>query len=548
MKKFKIDFISMLFLINMLFAGAFFEYVSCLTSILLIGYLFYIFKKNGKLVFRENISSVAIGLLVLFYGLSCFWAVDAGMAFIGLFKFLPLLLFMLVLMQGEGKDALKHLPYWMAITTVITAVLMPFSPFKNIFSVAGRLAGTLQYPNTFAIVLLVSQMMLLKKEKRKIIDYICMLILLSGILLSGSRTVFVFTALFHVIYFIFSKNKKEKIIFFSCLIGAAALFIGFCVITDRTSLLKRYLSISVLESTFVGRLLYFYDAIPLVLKNPLGLGYLGYNYVQGTVQTGVYNVMYAHNDFLQIFLDAGWIAGILFIWATVRNAIKNENRIYLIALALHGMFDFSMQFIFVSMMLIYFFNFNEGKEKVLVSNKGLAYGVGTVTIIASLYIGLSLFLPYLGQTGLAYKMYPYNTQLSVRIMNAQNTLENANKIAQKILKVNQHEQNAYEIAARYSASNGDISSYIAYKRKSIELDKYNFTADMDYCETLMNCMVKYEESGDTRSYDICQKELYATVKRIRTSKKRLSKLGSMISEQPATYVPGGAMRYAGYEE
>ena len=375
-----------------------------------------------------------------------------------------------------------------------------------------------------------------------------MLILLSGILLSGSRTVFVFTAVFHVVYFIFSKNKKRENYIFSCLIGATALFVGFCIITDRTSLLKRYLSISVLESTFVGRLLYFYDAIPLVLKNPLGLGYLGYKYVQGTVQTGVYSVMYAHNDFLQIFLDAGWIAGILFIWATVKNAIKSENRIYLIALALHGMFDFSMQFISVSMMLIYFFNFNEGKEKLLVSNKGIAYGIGTAVALACLYMGLALVFSYIGQTGLAYKMYPYNTQISVNIMNAQNNLESANIIAQKILKINQHEQNAYEIAARYSASKGDISSYIAYKRKSIELDKFNFTADMDYCETLMNCMVKYEEAGDTRSYDICKKELYATVKRIKTSKQRLSKLGSMITEQPATYVPSGAMKYAGYEE
>ena len=84
MKKLNINFISIVFLINILLAGAFFEYVSCLTSILLIGYLIYIFKKNGKLVFKENISSVAIGILVLFYGISAFWAIDSGMAVIGL--------------------------------------------------------------------------------------------------------------------------------------------------------------------------------------------------------------------------------------------------------------------------------------------------------------------------------------------------------------------------------------------------------------------------------------------------------------------------------
>ena len=71
---------------------------------------------------------------------------------------------------------------------------------------------------------------------------------------------------------------------------------------------------------------------------------------------------------------------------------------------------------------------------------------------------------------------------------------------------------------------------------------------MDYCEALMNCMVKYEETGDTKSYNICQRELYATAKRIKTSKERLSLLGTMIDEQPATYVPSGVLKYANYQE
>ena len=69
-------------------------------------------------------------------------------------------------------------------------------------------------------------------------------------------------------------------------------------------------SISLSNSTLIGRFLYWQDALPLVFTHPFGLGYMGYYYLQGSVQTGVYTTVFVHNDFLQLLLDFGWIPGI----------------------------------------------------------------------------------------------------------------------------------------------------------------------------------------------------------------------------------------------
>lgn len=134
------------------------------------------------------------------------------MALIGFFKFMPLILYALVLMQDQtdSEKILGVMPFAMVIITVITAILMQIEPLKDYFAVAGRLAGAFQYPNTYAIVLLVCELFVIQKEERKKIDYALIALLLAGILLTGSRTVFVITALSNVAAFLLSKNKKEK--------------------------------------------------------------------------------------------------------------------------------------------------------------------------------------------------------------------------------------------------------------------------------------------------------------------------------------------------
>ena len=190
-------------------------------------------------------------------------------------------------------------------TVVITGVGMQFPVGEALFSVAGRLAGFFQYPNTYAVFLLVCELLMLKKDDRMLWDYIALIILSVGFLYTGSRTAFAVAVLANVAMLFVLGKRPVRIALLVGVIGVV-LLAGLLAL-DKNSVIHRYLTISFKESTFVGRLLYWQDALPLLLEYPFGMGYMGYYYVQQSIQTGVYSVVYVHNDLLQMLLDIGWV-------------------------------------------------------------------------------------------------------------------------------------------------------------------------------------------------------------------------------------------------
>ena len=76
---------------------------------------------------------------------------------------------------------------------------------------------------------------------------------------------------------------------------------------------QRLLRLTLNSSTLNGRILYWYDAVKMIVKNPLGLGYMGYFFMQPQFQTGNYVTKYVHNDILQLVLDAGIVVAVLFV-------------------------------------------------------------------------------------------------------------------------------------------------------------------------------------------------------------------------------------------
>ena len=104
------------------------------------------------------------------------------------------------------------------------------------------------------------------------------------------------------------------------------------------------MSVSLESSTLLGRILYYIDALPVVLKNPLGLGYYGYYFTQGSFQSGVYSVAFVHNSVLQFLLDVGFIPAIAFMFIVLFSFFsKNSNfrqRLLIFVLFGHSLFDF----------------------------------------------------------------------------------------------------------------------------------------------------------------------------------------------------------------
>lgn len=531
----KLQFTPWILAAALVLVGSFHEYIACALSVAMSIYLLIRLLRKKQLRVRKDFLTSAVVALCLGYGLTCLWGIDRGMSFVGFLKFLPLLLYLFCLQQEEETHrGLTMLPWLGAATAVISAIGMQLPALESQFSVAGRLAGFFQYPNTFAIFLLVCELLILKKPGKKLWDYLLLLVLVAGFLYTGSRTALVVALLANVGMLLSMTKKKVRIISLAALVGVCLVLLALAA--NPQSVLHRYLTISLTESTFVGRLLYWADALPLLLKYPFGMGYMGYYYVQQSIQTGVYSVVYIHNDFLQLLLDVGIIPTGLFVAALVRWFLKKTipaaDKIIVGAVCLHSFFDFNLQFTGMFLVLLLLLS-QDTADKHLVVKPKLLLKTGFVAVaVVSLYIGAALMLAHLGSRELADTLYPGNTQNKLSILSEIQDLETANALAEEILEQNTHFYAPYSIKAKYCYSQGDFGAVIRNERAALERNPFDHTEYESYCKMLITGIDLYQKAGDTSSAAICKQELLAVAEQFAANGDRLSALGKMIDDQP----------------
>lgn len=541
------DFSEIILTVSLLCVGAFHEFVSCILSVAMLLWLAVQAVRNKQICCYINVTSLCVIGIVLFYALSAFWAVDSGMALVGFVKYLPVLLYLLVLQQKSSPDRMfSRLPLVAAGMTVLSVIAMQIPVLAPYVSVSGRLAGFFEYPNTFALFLLVSELIVIAKEKYRAADAAVIAVLLFGLLYSGSRTVFVLAVLSNAVLIFTGKNKRVKI---SVAALIALLVIGFAVyfiLSGKTSAFGRFLTISLQESTFVGRLLYFKDALPVILRHPFGLGYMGYYDIQQSIQTGVYSVMFVHNDFLQLMLDIGWIPALLFIAAIMKSIFSGKKPLYkrviLGVMALHGCFDFNLQFVAMFMLLLLFTDYAAGKEYT-VKPRGAVVGVCSFLAAVSLYFGTSLTLSHFGAYQAAFSVYPLDTRSQTQLLLKETDLQKADAMADDILTRNESVTVAYSVKARYAYSKGDFAKVIEYKQQIFDRTTFAYEEYEEYCYMLINGFALYRQAGDTYSAQICAKELKAAADSVHTAENRLSSLGAKIKDQPETQLPEDIEKY-----
>lgn len=99
---------------------------------------------------------------------------------------------------------------------------------------------------------------------KKIYEWFFAAVILFGILYSGSRTVFIIMLIAVPAAVIVSKNKK--LIITSCALLTVGILgaVIYAFATDNFAGIGRFLTLSLKESTFLGRLLYYKDALPII--------------------------------------------------------------------------------------------------------------------------------------------------------------------------------------------------------------------------------------------------------------------------------------------
>lgn len=532
--------------------GLFYEFAVSLAAILFIVIIIKMLIQNKRIKIYFNYCFLSILILTIFSLLTCIWAIDKQDAIFGFFRILTILLFVIILMQQEYEEikaCYKIIPR-SAIIMIIICIIMKFIPnlSEYVYSDNGRLGGFFQYSNTFALFLLIGINILIYDAGKIKIKIFQVMILLIGILLTGSRTVFLLTILTFIIYLFLSKNKKEKIIMFSLFLIIILISLIIVAKTNNLQTIGRYLTISINSSTLWGRIIYYKDALKLIKNNIFGYGYMGYSYIYPTVQTANYSVLFVHNDFLQIALDYGIFAMLSFIGAILYSIFcKKTNKIQkiiLILMFLHMMIDFDLQFLVMFFVLIFMQDLTRQKKwEITIDSSIVLYVVMIIILFGYAYLGIANFTNYIERNNIAINMLSNYTQAKVDFIKNEKDLNNANRISNEILKNNKYVLLAYEIKFSYELECGNYENACKYKEKLIELNKYNSKQYEDYIMLLSKILDNAVREKDDENTKKCMKKIISVLELIEKNKNETSSLAIKIQDNSDIVLNNQTIKY-----
>ena len=545
-------FILTIICLSLILAGGFFEFVSSLVTMPLLVFLLYKMQKEKKLKLPYDINLLSIAVFVSSYLIVSLWAIDSGMAIWGFFKFLPVLLFfILVCQQEEDREWLIDLlPIVGSIMTLVTFALMQIEEFRSWVSVAGRLAGTFQYPNTYGLFVLVCLILSIYKiQKKKILPWFNTAIAAFGIYVSGSRAIMALT-IGILILILFDKLKlKKRWLFVPTFLGISS--VGAVLLYSQRNLYFQEILLWNL-STFLGRLLYYVDAIPVILRNPFGLGYYGYFLIRPSIQSGVYTVLNVHNEFLQIALDVGIGVAILFYVCILKsliqyknmakeNTVENKgsrNAFVLLCILLHSLFDFDFQFISILFILVLFLKLENFKDFKVSTFTRVGTCIMSFLIIAvTTIIGLSSFFFVQRDFHQAIEIYNWNTLARIEQLDNAQTIQEIEILGKGIMESTDRVSLAHSALSRAAFMRGDISSFIAYQEEAIRLGPYQFHEYLVYLDGLVRAMDIFIELGDIDSAQRVLDYALRIPELLDEVRERTHPLGWLIVDEPQVELP-----------
>ncbi len=462
-------------------------------------------------------------------------AIDKGMNFVGILRFLPVVVWGFLCMQytkeerEEALDAVVHLGCLMVLVC-LAAYVVP--GVRDWLWAADRMGGFFQYSNTCALFFLLGMMLLGRKSGRNV--YVQWSILFWGLLLTGSRTVMLL--LLPVLAWQFWKVEQERrswrLLLGGNLLAAVLAAAALVLLTGSYQNLARLATIFTSNSTLYGRLLYWQDALSLILKHPLGLGWKGYYYIQPAIQTGVYTTFYVHNDLMQSFLDGGWISGLALGALMLYQLKKSRYRELLAVLFVHCLVDIDLQYSAIWFVAILLFDFGEETASAKKS-KRTEYQVYLASAAAvCLYFMLPFGAEYLGRPDVAAYLYPGYTMAKEEVLAGTGDATAAAVLADEILKQNPYVSLAYDAKALSAYAAGDLDTFVEQKEQVLQIERYDITQYEDYDYLLEQYMLYAAEHGDTAQMHLCLERKAVLREMLKQTEEETSPLAWKLRDQP----------------
>lgn len=493
-------------LLSAFLIGSVYSAIVYLITVLVLAMLLYMVKGNGDL--KVSFSRVSVyGLAVLASGgVAWISGVDRGLGFFGFSRLICAGIFVLYQMQFSKEEKWAAVGYMPAAAIAMILLCVLFYPFESLRSFVinnGRAGGLFQYSNTFALYILLSICIFLFGESRKGDNrqwkcYLELFVLTAGLFWTGSRTTFILWVFVCLYFVILHKNTRRLL----CVVSGVTLVLAliYVLVTGNVMSVGRFLTVSLQESTFLGRLLYWKDAFPLILKEPFGLGYGGYYELQPLIQTGVYTTKYVHNSFMQIALDYGVIALVSFLLIFLHGMLKanGQERILLAVIGLHAFFDIDLEYYAIVLLLIMLVDWNVSDRNSKIK-AGILYAVIPCVMGIFLWLGVALGLDLVGMPRYAQKLYPWSSQINEELLISEENRDSAFAMAQRIMSENPNSIPASRFLALWYFDEKEYLEMLGILDHYLELSKYDMSAYSAYIHMIDSAVMELEEKGEDTS-------------------------------------------------
>ena len=386
------------------------------------------------------------------------FALSGATAVVGFLRLLALLLFFLysqTYSAAERRLVLDAVALEGALLSLISAAAFLYDSFFGGGTLNGRIDGPFQYANAWALFQLLCLLLLLLKEKRRPLDWAAAAVLLLGLLLSGSRAVLLLAVPLLLIALLRGLRLRLRRVLMGLgvllLLGLAAELLSGGLLS------RRFLSLAAGSSSLFGRLLYWSDACKMLAEHPLGLGRSGFFYLQSLEQTGVYTVRFVHNGYLQAALDYGIPGGLLalaaVLLALLRRGVPLRERLVMLALALHALVDFDLEY--GALVFVFFLCLPDCRGKRLRPPRLLPALGGTALTLCLVFFSLPYLLDAAGDPAAAHTLWPGDTELAERALETCDSAAEAEPLADEILSRTELSLVAWDCKAKAALARGD---------------------------------------------------------------------------------------------
>lgn len=527
------------------FHGLFNAYNVFFTAIAIILMLGLLFIEEKHFIFTPSKLLIGPGLLAVGAIIAALTTTSHGLAFYGCMRLVACGLYILLLMQctTEERDyALATIPGVAAVSAAAYYLIYLLPEFRDVFFNDGRLWGTFEYCNVYALYLVIAFFLWLHQWKDKDIkkDYFYDIqgpLLVIGILWTGSRTVFLVFLLGIFLFGLQQKKARRPLLIITA--GAIVLAAIVYAIAGANSGIGRIATIFTSHRSLLERFVFWRDGLSVLLAHPLGLGYKGFTMVENTIQTGQYAVQYVHNDWLQIALDHGVLGFVGFVTLFVMGVKQNHGvrRLLLVLIGITLCMEFALQFYWVTLLLLtlYDWNVTPATQSKTVSAK-VFLPVGILLLGLNIWIGIAAQQAAIFYYHLSLGLYPWDWQTQMQLITGSETSisdwDSIPQTAESILKQNPWNSTARSALALYHHHYSDYDNAIAYGWEAIEHYRFNAQNYDNLVVYYNEAIQKAQEAHDSAKEQQYIKELFTIQEKLEEAQASKDDLALAAEDHP----------------